>query len=89
MADRRPPRPRRLHAAVGPHERWSPCVLPPLVLGAVVIGVWYFISYVVLDARRRFLLRPPHEVVAGRLPRLGRPSREILDGAVVERQGRR
>ena len=27
------------------------------------IGVWYFISYVVLDERRRFLLRPPHQVV--------------------------
>ena len=34
------------------------------MLTAVVIGVWYFISYVVLIARRRFLLRPPHEVVA-------------------------
>ncbi len=36
--------------------------LPPLLLGIVFIGVWYFISYVVLDERRRFLLRPPHEV---------------------------
>ena len=33
------------------------------MLGAVLIGVWYFISYVVLAPRRRFLLRPPHEVV--------------------------
>ena len=38
-------------------------MLPPLLLGTVVIGIWYFISYVLLDARRRFLLKPPHEVV--------------------------
>ena len=44
-------------------RRWARLVLPPLVLGAVVIGIWYFISYVVLTPRRRFLLRPPHEVV--------------------------
>ena len=44
--------------------RWPAIVLPPLVLTLVVLGVWYFISYVVLIPRRRFLLRPPHEVVA-------------------------
>ena len=33
------------------------------MLGVVVIGAWYFISYVVLAPRRRFLLRPPHDVV--------------------------
>jgi NitT/TauT family transport system permease protein len=38
-------------------------VLPPFALGILLIGVWYFISYVVLDASRRFLLKPPHEVV--------------------------
>jgi NitT/TauT family transport system permease protein len=38
-------------------------VLPPLVLGAVLVGVWYFITYVVLAPRRRFLLPPPHDVV--------------------------
>jgi NitT/TauT family transport system permease protein len=42
---------------------WWMAVLPPLVLGAVLIGLWYLISYVVLSPRRRFLLRPPHEVV--------------------------
>jgi NitT/TauT family transport system permease protein len=44
-------------------ERWPAVVVPPLVLTALVIGIWYFISYVVLVPRRRFLLRPPHEVV--------------------------
>lgn len=38
-------------------------VLPPVVFGAVLIGVWYFISYVVLDPSRRFLLKPPQEVI--------------------------
>ena len=37
--------------------------LPPIVLGLVLIGVWYFISYVMLSERRRFLLRPPHQVI--------------------------
>jgi NitT/TauT family transport system permease protein len=38
-------------------------LLPPLVLGVVVIGVWYLISYVMLSEQRRFLLRPPHQVL--------------------------
>ena len=37
-------------------------ILPPLVLGAALIGFWYFISYGLLSESRRFLLRPPHEV---------------------------
>jgi NitT/TauT family transport system permease protein len=37
-------------------------ILPPIVLGAVLIGIWYLISYVVLDPQRRFLLEPPHHV---------------------------
>ena len=39
-------------------------VLPPLFLGLVLLAGWYFVSYVVLDERRRFLLEPPHKVVA-------------------------
>lgn len=38
-------------------------ILPPMVLGSVLIAVWYYISYGVLDARKRFLLEPPHEVL--------------------------
>lgn len=38
-------------------------ILPPLVMGVVVIGIWYFISYGMLSGRRRFLLRPPHQVL--------------------------
>jgi NitT/TauT family transport system permease protein len=37
-------------------------VLPPLVVGVAIIGIWYFVSYVILDPDRRFLLKPPHEV---------------------------
>lgn len=37
-------------------------VLPPLVVGVAIIGIWYFVSYVILDEDRRFLLKPPHEV---------------------------
>jgi NitT/TauT family transport system permease protein len=41
---------------------WS-VVLPPLIAGAVLLGIWYFISYQVLAPERRFLLKPPHDVV--------------------------
>ena len=45
----------------------------------LLIGVWYFVSYVVLEPRRRFLLHPPHEVVReGFLDR--DDFAEILDG---------
>lgn len=37
--------------------------LPPFLLFAAVIGVWYLISYKLLDPERRFLLPPPHRVV--------------------------
>jgi len=39
-------------------------VLPPLTFGLFVIGGWYFISYVILDDRRQFLLQPPHKVLS-------------------------
>lgn len=38
-------------------------VLPPLVLGIIVLGLWYLISYGMLAPDRRFLLRPPHQVL--------------------------
>ena len=37
-------------------------LLPPFVVGGLLIGVWYFISYAVLAPKRRFLLEPPHMV---------------------------
>ena len=45
-------------------KRESPfaIILPPVILGAMIIGGWYYVSYVVLDKSRRFLLEPPHKV---------------------------
>ena len=39
-------------------------VIPPVILGAFVVAGWYGITYGLLDARRRFLFKPPHEVIA-------------------------
>ena len=38
-------------------------LLPPRLMGGLLIGFGYFVSYVLLDSARRFLLRPPHEVL--------------------------
>jgi NitT/TauT family transport system permease protein len=51
-----------------PRRRRGPLALlrlavPPFLLFAVVIGIWYLVSYKVLDEERRFLLPPPHRVV--------------------------
>jgi NitT/TauT family transport system permease protein len=35
----------------------------PLVVLALVLGLWYFVSYVVLEPARRFLLPAPHVVI--------------------------
>ena len=39
-------------------------ILLPLAVLVAVVAVWYLVSYVVLDASRRFLMPPPHQVVA-------------------------
>lgn len=38
-------------------------ILPPVVMGLVILGIWYFISYQMLSERRRFLLQPAHKVL--------------------------
>jgi NitT/TauT family transport system permease protein len=54
-------------------------VLPPLVAGGVIIGIWYYISYQVLDPQKRFLLKAPHEVLqVGFLE--GENFAELMDG---------
>ncbi len=56
--------------ADGPQQRPSPArrlirtVLPPVVVAALVVGIWLFISYVMLAPSRRFLLPPPQEVIS-------------------------
>lgn len=52
---------------------------PPTLVALGVVAFWYFMTYVVLDASRRFLLPPPHGVIAeGFLD--GDTFGEIMDG---------
>lgn len=37
--------------------------LPPLVMLAAVLGIWYAVSYLLLSPDRRFLVPPPHAIV--------------------------
>ncbi len=37
---------------------------PPLAVAVLIIGLWYFVSYIFLDPSRSYLLPPPHEVLA-------------------------
>ena len=46
----------------GKRESFAAVVGPPIVLGIFTVGIWYFISYGILDKKRRFLLEPPHLV---------------------------
>ncbi|GLK18092.1 ABC transporter permease [Herbiconiux flava] len=38
--------------------------VPPIVVFLALLGIWYAITFLVLDEKRRFLMPPPHEVVA-------------------------
>jgi NitT/TauT family transport system permease protein len=63
----------------GQRRRALAQVIAPMIVFALVIGVWLFISYVLLEPRRRFLMPPPQEVVRiGLLD--GRNLTEILGG---------
>lgn len=46
-----------------PHRRASTQVIAPLVVFALVMAVWLFISYMLLEPRRRFLMPPPQDVI--------------------------
>ncbi|WP_287015402.1 ABC transporter permease [Gordonia sp. (in: high G+C Gram-positive bacteria)] len=41
--------------------------LPPALSFALAIGLWYCVSYLILNPTRRFLLPPPHEVLTNSL----------------------
>jgi NitT/TauT family transport system permease protein len=47
----------------GQRRRAAAQILAPLAVFALVIGVWLFISYVLLEPRRRFLMPPPQDVI--------------------------
>jgi NitT/TauT family transport system permease protein len=47
----------------GQRRRAAAQVIAPLMVFAVMIGIWLFISYVLLEPRRRFLMPPPQDVV--------------------------
>jgi len=50
-----------------------------------IVAVWYFVSYVVLEPSRQFLLPPPHEVFANTLgnPNIINPMLEALGQTVM------
>ena len=50
--------------------------VPPVLLAAAIVGLWYLISYQVLDPQRQFLLPPPDEVV--KVAFLDRANAEVL-----------
>jgi NitT/TauT family transport system permease protein len=43
--------------------RWLATWGPPAVVLVAFVAVWYGVSYLLLDERRRFLVPPPHDVV--------------------------
>lgn len=53
-------------------------IVGPVGVFAVIIAAWYFVSYVLLDPSRRFLMPPPHAVISDGL--FGPNGREMLDG---------
>jgi NitT/TauT family transport system permease protein len=55
---------------------------PPLLVFAGFLGVWYVMTYVVLDPERRFLLPPPHAVIIDGLV-APEPRGEILMGLAL------
>ncbi len=57
------PAPGTARAARSRARHLASVILPPLLMGGVVLGIWYFVSYFMLSDRRRFLLRPPHQVL--------------------------
>ncbi|REK20492.1 MAG: ABC transporter permease [Actinobacteria bacterium] len=53
--------------------------LPPVLVFFVFLGLWYVVTYFVLSADRRWLLPPPHQVVAEGFF-VGSTVTEILNG---------
>jgi NitT/TauT family transport system permease protein len=47
----------------GPLRRAVATIGPPAAVGGLFIGIWYLLSYVLLNPDQRFLLPPPQQVV--------------------------
>jgi NitT/TauT family transport system permease protein len=43
--------------------RWLAFWGPPAAVLVAVLGLWYAVSYLLLDPQRRFLVPPPHDVI--------------------------
>jgi NitT/TauT family transport system permease protein len=43
--------------------RWLAFWGPPAAVLVAVVGLWYAVSYLLLDPQRRFLVPPPHQVI--------------------------
>ena len=57
---------KRAFKATSPFHRFRLFIsnlFPPAIFGSLIIGVWYLVSYGILDESRRFLLQPPHRVL--------------------------
>jgi NitT/TauT family transport system permease protein len=50
-------------AAASRRGRWLSFWGPPFLVFLAMTGLWYAISYLLLDADRRFLVPPPHDVL--------------------------
>jgi NitT/TauT family transport system permease protein len=57
------PTPATRRVLPGGRGRWLSYWGPPTAVFVVAIGIWYGVSYLLLDPQRRFLVPPPHEVV--------------------------
>ncbi len=47
-------------ATIAKSRTKTPTWVPPVLVALGIIAIWYLVSYVFLDEKRRFLLPPPH-----------------------------
>ena len=63
LAEEPPDAPPKAYRVKSRQRELLETVLPPIVLGLGFVGFWYYVSFVVIDESRRFLMRPLHDVV--------------------------
>jgi NitT/TauT family transport system permease protein len=62
-AARESPTPATVPVVPAGRGRWLSYWGPPAAVFVFALGIWYGVSYLLLDPQRRFLVPPPHEVV--------------------------